>query len=216
MQNLLLLVAFVYGKNVESLFEDHHFGDDLMYVDSSATLKAEESEARRLLAEDEDEEDEDSAPSTYKPSLLWSVIVGISMIFLPLLKWVLLKVVLTENDVANKTRIQTILEKQWMQPVVYGVSLAVGLVVVFFASETSEEDASDEPATDEDTVPDVARSGYVAKLIGFLPLLVSAFIAVVVSGVFQVKDFVTEGTQRLILLSIMAFGFVAQLVVSVL
>merc|ERR1719285_384982 len=140
------------------------------------------------------------------------------MIFLPVLKWVLLKWVLTENDEANKTRIQAILQKPWMQPVVYGVSLAVGLVVVFFAPETSEEDASDEPANDEDTVPDVARSGYADKLIGFLPMLGFAAIALLGSILAKIEYINTRIGQNesIMLLSIMAFGFVAQLVVSLL
>jgi len=213
MQNLLLLVAFVYGKNVESLFEDHHFGDDLMYVDSSATLKAEESEARRLVAGDggEDDEDDDSAPSsatTYKPNLLWSGIVGIGMIFLPLLEWGLHKYFEAVTDTGS---IKTFLEKKWVRPLVYVLSFAFGLLLIFVAPDTAEEDASDELANDEDTVPDVAQSGYVDKLNGFLPMLVIAFIALVSSVIFYFKELDFLKKYDFIPLVIMAVGIVAQL-----
>jgi len=216
MQNLLLLVAFVSGKNVKSFFEDQNFGDDLMYVDSSATMKAEESEARRLAGNDggDDDEDNDSAPSSaasYKADALWSLGVGATMVFLPLLQWALLKWVWTEPVDANKNFVQKALEQTWMQPLLLILSILVGGLVVNFAPEMSEDDASDEP--DENDAPDARRSSYTDKFTGFLPLFLFAAIAWVVSSAYAFTSLEKLKTYKdMMLLGVVALGLVAQFV----
>jgi len=210
MQNLTLLFAFVCGKNVESLFEDHHFADDLMYVDSITPLKAGEREARRLVnqehAEDSenDEDDAQSSATPYKPSVLGAIIVGGPMLLLPVLLWALPKGI---------EKVRTMIEgKTWLRPAVYAVSIVLGLAFVALAPETSEDDASDE--NDDDNVPQASESGYMAKLTAFLPMFGFAVLAFGASVVFYFKHDLIGGYEKLVELAVMAVGLVAQLAVS--
>merc|ERR550534_16662 len=91
----------------------------------------------------------------------------------------------------------------------------LGLLLVFVAPDTAEEDAADELADDEDTVPDVAQSGYGDKLIGFLPMLGFAFIALLSSAIFSIKaPAFVEGYESIIPMVIIAVGIVAQIGLS--
>jgi len=211
MQNLSLLFAFVCGKNVESLFEDQHFADDFMYVDSIATLKAGEREARRLMDQEHGEnDDEDDAPSSatpYKSDPMGTLIVGLPMLLLPVLLWALPKWVLSDE---NKTKIE---EMAWIRPATYALSIVIGCGMVLLAPETSEEDPSDEH--DDDNVPQASKSGYTAKLLAFLPMFAFASLAFLMSVVlFYFKPDKMKDYQQLAELIVMAVGFVGQLVLS--
>jgi len=210
MQNLSLLFAFVCGKNVESLFEDHHFADDLMYVDSIAPLKAGEREARRLVNQehagdsDNDEDDAQSSATPYKPNVPGAIMVGFPMLILPSLLWALPKWI---------SKVETMIDgKAWLRPVVYAVSIVLGLALVPLAPETSEDDADE---NDDDNVPQASESGYMAKLTAFLPMFGFAVLAFGASVVFYFKPALIGGWEQLVELALMAVGLVAQLVMSV-
>jgi len=170
---LLLLTAFVSGKNVKSFFEDQQFHDALMFVDSIATLTAAGNEARRLAQEDGsgEDDDKDATASVSAVSKLWdSAKVASPMLILPGIYYLLSKV---HGKHAYLATVWGWVNGRWTWPLLELVSivLAVAVSVILPEKQLKDDDSDDSDDDDNEDMSAASQSGLLAKLKGYGALL---------------------------------------------
>jgi len=223
---LLLLTAFVSGKNVKSFFEDQQFHDALMFVDSIATLTAAGNEARRLAEADgsgEDDTKDESASVAASSKLVSNGIVVLPMILFPGLFY-LVKYYWSESPAADagfKKKVWDMVDSDWMPPIVelFSVVVAAVLMVALPEKQLKDDDSEDSDDEDNEDMSAASQSGLWAKAKGYGALLGVPLIALVVhsASVQFEKPWAADGSKNTYLwFGSIAAGFLIQFGLSML
>jgi len=218
---LLLLTAFVSGKNVKSFFEDQQFHDALMFVDSIATLTAAGNEARRLAEADGSGEDDtkDESASVAGPSKLVSNgIVVLPMIFFPG-SFYLVKHYWSKSPADGfKKKVWDMVNSDWMPPIVelFSVVVAAGISVVLPEKQLKDDDSEDSDDEDNEDMSAASQSGLWAKAKGYGALLGVPFIALVVHSATVLLEKPLPFRDEYVWFVPVAVGLIIQFVLSML